>query len=250
MTPLDHAHAHMTAAPDDDGARLRFFERLLDSELVLLLDSEAEGETISPRLAQTEAGAVALAFDTDDRLSAYAGGAAYAALPGRALIEMLAGASLGLAVNLDVAPSAWLLSARDVAQLAEIASQVPEEATDYLDHIGPPEGATARLLEGLGEKLTQAAGLADGAYLVTARSAGGEGRLMLGFVGTAEGAEIALARAAGEALTFTGEDLALDVIHAPVGTPLAGALTRQGVRIEIPSPPPAIVKPEGPPRLR
>ena len=36
-TPLDAAHAAMEAAPEDDAARLRFYERLADSELFLLL---------------------------------------------------------------------------------------------------------------------------------------------------------------------------------------------------------------------
>ncbi len=36
QTPLDRAHAAMEAMPQDDAARLRFFERLADVELFLL----------------------------------------------------------------------------------------------------------------------------------------------------------------------------------------------------------------------
>ena len=40
-TVLDLAHMAMEAAPEDDTARLRFFERVADSELFLLLDADA-----------------------------------------------------------------------------------------------------------------------------------------------------------------------------------------------------------------
>ena len=42
-TALDAAHSAMTADPQDDAARLRFFERLADSELFLLLTGRGEG---------------------------------------------------------------------------------------------------------------------------------------------------------------------------------------------------------------
>ena len=48
QTPLDTAHTAMDATPDDDAARLRFFERLADSELFLLLQGEATGDSLSP----------------------------------------------------------------------------------------------------------------------------------------------------------------------------------------------------------
>ena len=50
MTPLDTAHAAMQSAPDDDAARLRFFERLADAELFLLLTKEARDERLSPEV--------------------------------------------------------------------------------------------------------------------------------------------------------------------------------------------------------
>ena len=48
LTPLDIAHGAMEAAPNDDAIRLAFYERLGDGELFLLLEAEAEGETIKP----------------------------------------------------------------------------------------------------------------------------------------------------------------------------------------------------------
>ncbi|MEO1789403.1 MAG: SseB family protein, partial [Pseudomonadota bacterium] len=47
-TPLDIAHVAMEAAPEDDAARLRFYERLVDAELVLLLAEDADGERVTP----------------------------------------------------------------------------------------------------------------------------------------------------------------------------------------------------------
>ena len=47
-TPLDRAHDAMQAEPGDDAARLRFYERLADAELFLLLDAEAEGDRSNP----------------------------------------------------------------------------------------------------------------------------------------------------------------------------------------------------------
>ena len=46
-TPLDQAHAAMDSAPDDDQKRLRFFERLADCELFLLLKDEPLGDQVA-----------------------------------------------------------------------------------------------------------------------------------------------------------------------------------------------------------
>ncbi len=47
LTPLDTAHAAMEAAPADDAARLRFYERLADSEMFLLLSEEVPDSHIT-----------------------------------------------------------------------------------------------------------------------------------------------------------------------------------------------------------
>ena len=46
-TALDRAHATMD---DSDAKRLAFFERVADSELFLLLQSEAEGDQLTPEV--------------------------------------------------------------------------------------------------------------------------------------------------------------------------------------------------------
>ena len=49
-TEIDLAHAAMVADEADDLARLRFYERLAESELFMLLEDEAEGDQISPAM--------------------------------------------------------------------------------------------------------------------------------------------------------------------------------------------------------
>ncbi len=68
-TPLDVAHARMTEAPDDDAARLRFFERLADSELCLLLEKEAGEDAVDPVVVEADGHKLVLAFDSDARLA-------------------------------------------------------------------------------------------------------------------------------------------------------------------------------------
>ncbi|MEO0917447.1 MAG: SseB family protein, partial [Pseudomonadota bacterium] len=66
-TPLDMAHAAMKATPGNDAARLRFFERISDAELFLLLREEASGGQIKPEIFETGAHRLVLAFDREER---------------------------------------------------------------------------------------------------------------------------------------------------------------------------------------
>ena len=84
VTLLDAAHAAVSADPDNEALRLRFFERLADGEMVILLEREAVGESLEPRVFDLEDGPVVLVFDREERLASFSGGIApYAALPGR-----------------------------------------------------------------------------------------------------------------------------------------------------------------------
>ncbi|OYX22830.1 MAG: hypothetical protein B7Z10_12455, partial [Rhodobacterales bacterium 32-66-7] len=110
VTFLDAAHAAVTADPENEALRLRFFERLADGEMVILLEREAEGQKLEPRVFDLEDGPVVLIFDREERLAAFSGGIApYAALPGRVIAGMLKGQGIGLGVNLGVASSSMLL---------------------------------------------------------------------------------------------------------------------------------------------
>ncbi|ETX27181.1 SseB family protein, partial [Roseivivax isoporae] len=206
-TPLDAAHRVMTEAPEDDAARLRFYARLADSELCLMLVREAEGGTLDPEIFAVEGGRFVLAFDREDRLAAFAGRAvAYAAMPGRALAGMLAGQGVGIGLNLDAAPSAMLLPAEAVDWLANTLAEAegtPAPAEARPVEVRPPEGLPRTLLAALDGALARAGGIASHAALAAVRyEDGGRGHL-LAIVGAAPGAEGALARSVQEALVFS-----------------------------------------------
>ncbi|WP_424831225.1 SseB family protein [Ruegeria sp.] len=237
-TALDAAHAAMEASPQDDAARLRFFERLADSELFLMLTEEAQGDNISPELFEVADGRFVLAFDLEERLARFAGRPVpYVALSGRVLASMLSGQGIGLGLNLDAAPSSTLIPAEALGWLSETLQHGPEEVQQELAGFEPPSGLPETLLTALDAKLATAAGLAAAAFLVgTTSKDGGRGHL-LGFVSTVEDAQPALARAVSEALTFSGiEAGALDVGFFASEDPATAALAKVGLRFDLPQP--------------
>ncbi|MBY6066834.1 SseB family protein [Leisingera aquaemixtae] len=259
-TPLDLAHAAMEAAPENDAARLRFYERLADAELFLMLTEEAAGEQISPELFETPDGAFVLVFDREERLAQFAGKPVpYAALSGRVVAQMLAGQGIGLGLNLEVAPSAFLIPPEAISWLHQTLGRAPEEVEAGVAEFTAPKGLPEALLTALDAKLATAGGLAAAAYLAGVRyAAGGQGHL-LGFVGAKEAAQASLAKAASEALTFSGiEAGAMDVGFFEAEDPVAASLARVGLRFDLPQPKaPQELKPvkpgsdpDKPPRLK
>ncbi|MCV6592584.1 MAG: SseB family protein [Silicimonas sp.] len=256
MTPLDLAHGRMTSAPDDDAARLRFFERLADSELYLLLQEDGE----SPQSFETSDGIFVLGFDEEARLAQFAGGPAdYAALSGRGLASMLAGQNVGLALNPEVAPSSMLIPAEAMDWLAQLLSEAPEATEDRAEAFHPPS-APPRLIQALDAKLASAAGLASHGLLADATYAGGRSAPVLALVAATPGAETALAQAVSEAVIFSGlEDSAVDLIFLDPDAAVTAQLARVALRIDLPepeapapAPTPAApgMDPEKPPKLR
>lgn len=257
MTDLDVAHAAMDAAPDDDAARLRFYERLADTELFMLLGREAEGEQISPEIFDIENQRFTLVFDREERLSQFVGRVApYAGLPGRGLVQMLAGQGIGLALNLEVAPSAMLIPAEAVDWLARTLAHGPDETEARLKEVSAPNVPEA-VVTGLDRKLAIAAGLARFAYLAAATYDDGSKGHALVFIDALPDAEQALANAASEALTFSGiEAGVMDVLFIRASDQLAAHLAKVGLRFDLPKPeapqtPGAPgMDPAKPPRLR
>lgn len=262
MTPLDTAHAAMLEAPDDDTARLRFFAQVADTPLLLLLTSEAQGDSLEPLVFPLETGPVVLAFDTDDRLAAFTGAPSpYAEIPGRVIAALLAGQGIGLGLNLGVAPCSFLIGAEGVDWLSETLAQGPSEAEERPLSFHAPQGLPEGLLTALDSKLARAGGLAQAAFLAGVVYDGGRRGHLLAFVDAATGAEAALARAAGEALTFSGIEAGeMDVVFLAGADPALLPLTRVALRFDLvssvpvtppPSTPPAPGSdPERPPRLR
>ncbi|WP_299895340.1 SseB family protein [uncultured Ruegeria sp.] len=235
-TALDTAHAAMQADPQNDAARLRFFERLADSELFLMLTEEARDENISPELFDVADGRFVLAFDREDRLAQFAGQPVpYVALSGRALSGMLSGQGIGLGLNLETAPSSMLVPAEALGWLAEALQHSPQEVEEELSEFLPPAGLPQNLLTALDAKLATTGGLASAAYLVATKSKSGAQSHLLGFVDAIEGAEPALAKAASEALTFSGiEAGAMDVGFFTASEAAAALLAKVGLRFDLP----------------
>lgn len=238
QTPIDAAHAAMEADPENDAKRLAFYERLGDAELFLLLEGEAQGDQIKPLIFEIPDGDLVLVFDRIERLTQFSGTVSpYAALSGRVIANLLDGEALGLGLNLDVAPSAFVLPPEGVTWMAETFGHEPDEVEAQIAEVSPPKGLPESLLTALDAKLATAMGLARCAYLVGVTYEGGGTGHMLSFVDSVPGAEGALAKAAGEALTFSGiEAGAMDVGFVAGTEPLTERLARVGLRFDLPEP--------------
>jgi hypothetical protein len=257
MTLLDAAHAAVSADPDNETLRLRFFERLADGEMVLLLEREAAGGQVEPKVFDLEEGPVVLVFDREERLAAFTGGIApYAALPGRVIAGLLKGQGIGLGVNLGVAPSSMLLPAEAMDWLAQTLEEAPQELEALPEEFVTPKVPEA-VVSALDAKLAKAGGLALAAVLAGVVYRGGRRGHLLAFLDAVEGAEAALARAMGEALVFSGVEAGeLDVAFLRSGEAGATAMLRVGLRFDLPAPEaPAApsapgLDPARPPKLR
>ncbi|WP_417243480.1 SseB family protein [Celeribacter sp.] len=258
-TAIDRAHAAMTAAPEDDNTRLRFYERVADAELFLLLEEEPQGDSpVTPRIFPVEDTQFVLVFDREERLAAFAGAVPYVALSGRSLAQMLSGSGLGLGLNLTVAPSEMLLPPEAVEWLTETLGAAPTETEGTPEEITPPHGLPESLVTALDQKLAITGGLARLAYLAGVSYQGGTKSHILAFVDHVPGSEGALAKLVSEALIFSGVEAgALDVAFFRPSDPACAALARHGLRFDLPEPevsgagPSAPgMDPSSPPKLR
>lgn len=240
MTPLDQAYAAMEIARDEDAARLRFYERLADGEMIILLEEEAEGAQMTPKIFDLEDGPMVLIFDNEERLAAFTGiPAPYAALPGRVIAGLLAGQGIGIGVNLGVAPSSMLLPPEAVDWLAETLENTPKTLEARPSHFARPAGLPESLLQALDGKLARATGLADHVLLAAVTYDDNRRGHLLAFIGAKAGAEDALARASAEALTFSGLEAGeMDVSFFDLDSTVAQAMARVGFRFDL-TPPPA-----------
>ncbi|KPU83997.1 hypothetical protein JI58_06465 [Marinosulfonomonas sp. PRT-SC04] len=235
LTPLDTAHAPMDAAPDDAAARLRFYERLADSELFLLLEGEAVGDNLSPEMFEVEGVKYVLVFDTEARLADFVdGGAHHAALSGRVVAKMLAGQGLGLGVNLGVAPSSILLPPDALVWLADMLQNAPEEVMERPVAFYAPKGGEQGLLQAIDSKLATAAGLADAAYLVTVEYDDGRQGLLLAIIDALPAAHGALATAVAEVVMFGVDETGLDVAFFAASDTVCATLAKVGLRFDLP----------------
>ena len=133
-----------------DAEGMAFYRALADAELFVLLEAEAEGDVMAPRVFDLADGPVLLAFDSEERLAGFSDRVLpYAALPGRVVAQLLAGQGIGLGINLGVAPSAMVLPPFAVDWLAETLAHGPEEAEARPQSFHPPKGLPQSLIAGV-----------------------------------------------------------------------------------------------------
>lgn len=256
MTILDQTHAAMEAGGEAEA--LAFWRSLADAELFLVLEEEATGEVMTPRVYDLAEGPLLLAFDSEERLATISDDPMpYAVLPGRVLAAQLAGQGLGLGLNLGTAcPSETILPPEAIDWLAEMLSQTdPEEAEARIAALAAPH-LPQGLLTALGGLLPSgaAAALAQVTY-----QGGGQGHMLV-LSGIRPEAEARMARAVAEALVFSGlEAAALDLAFAGAETALFLRISGAGLTVSaaevvpppMPEPPQAPGSdPDKPPRLR
>lgn len=240
MTELDRAHAAMQAGGDAEA--LRFYQILADATLYLLLDHEAEGERINPRVFDLEDGPVLLAYDTEERLAALGQGPQpdaalpYAALPGRIIAQHLAGQGVALGLNFGSgAPSEVMLPPEAMGWLAEMLETAPESVEALPEAFFSPQGLPDALTDALTFTLSGAAGLAQAALLVAVRYAGGRRGHILAVIGAPPTAQEALARALAEALAFSGIEAGeLDVTFLAGDDAAVAGMARVAQIFEVP----------------
>ncbi|QMU58325.1 MAG: SseB family protein [Boseongicola sp.] len=257
-TALDLTHQLMTEAPEDTQPRMAFYECLAVNELFLLLKSDPDGDNIEPQIFETSDGTFALVFDREYRLTEFTGQSSpYAALTGRAIASMIKDRSIGLGLNLGVAPSSMLIPADAVHWLVETLGTRPTEENGDISEVSAPFGLPGQLVSGLDTKLALAAGLAKLAYLVAVKYQSGQRGHLLAMIDPIPGAESDLAQAISDTLVFSGIEAGqLDVAFFQTTDPIAAKLAKVGLRFDLPT----IAKPElpsapgtdpaKPPRLR
>jgi hypothetical protein len=261
MTVLDAAHAAMEAGGEVGGseaAALAFWRAFADAELFLVLEREAQGEVIEPRVFDLSMGRMLLAFDTEERLATISDDpVAYVALPGRVVAAQMAGQELALGLNLGTgAGCETVLAAGSLAWLTEMLTQeAPQERQAQIARLAAPllpEGLRAALMA-----LLPGQGL--GALAQVEYTDGGWGHV-LALSGLAEGDAEQMARAVTEALAFSGLDAAaLDLVFTEAGSPLFQRIAAAGLVVQpaprAADPGPTVPKapgtdPDKPPRLR
>jgi hypothetical protein len=260
MTPLDQAHAEMEAQPEIDALRLRFYERLADCELFLLLEAEPVGDIAKPIIFPVDDQKFALVFDREERLVEFSKTPTpFISLSGRMIAGMLNGQGIGLGVNLSVAPSSILLPETAVTWLAETLAVKPEQAQARPVAVYAPRSVPEVLVMALDTKLAAMAGVAKVAYLAEVDYDDAPKNHVIAFVEAVEQAQDAITSAVSESLTFSGiEAGTLDVLFLRAADPICAQLAKVALRFDLPDlqdPKAHVIEapgsnPDKPPKLR
>ncbi|HSF94208.1 MAG TPA: SseB family protein [Thermohalobaculum sp.] len=140
------------AETDADQDWMRFYEGFAAARLFVPLEGEA-GETARPKTVTLATGAVALAFDSEARFSAFIDGPTdFAALTGAELARALAPLGVQVALNPGVSPCETVLDAGALGWIAKAAgAEVAVEETRL--RLAPPAAPDPALLEALATRI-------------------------------------------------------------------------------------------------
>jgi len=225
MTPLDQAHAAMEAGGEPEA--LAFWHEFADAELFLVLEQEAQGDSLEPRVFDLSMGRMLLAFDSEERLATISDQPMpYAALPGRVVAAQLAGQGLALGLNLGTgAGCETVLAAGSIDWLAQMLTQdAPQEHSAQIARLAAP-----LVPEALHQALRALLPVqAQGALAQVEYQDGGWGHVLALSGLTSEDAP-RMGRAVTEALAFSGLDAAaLDLVFTEAEAPLFARIAQAG----------------------
>jgi len=255
-TTLDLA---MVKKQSGDEANLGFYARLLESEMFMILEDEVGEDAARPLVLDTSDCAVALIFDTEERLAEFAGEPVpYLALSGRKMVAMLAEKDIGIGVNLGSVSETvlppdiinWL--AKNLGSKDSIEQEKPVE-------ISAPISVPEALIKALDQKLANMSGVVSAAYLVAVEYETGGKSHMLALVDVTPDAQNGVAEAMSEALLFSGIEAGrLDITFLLARDASVSRFAKVGLAFEIPelilpkaseNPAPGM-EPDRPPKLR
>jgi hypothetical protein len=246
---LDSAAKAMAGEAEGSAAHLRFYQVLAQTPLVLLLEGEAEGGDVTPRLFDLPSGALVLGFDSEDRLAHWAqdtglGPQPYAELPARVIAQQLgAHSGIGLGLNFGAgSASEMILPPEAMVWLTEVLDIAPQTLPARIAEVLPIPAQMQNMLPDVIAALTiglaGAGGMAQAASLARVRFDTGAQGHILAIFGANAAAEAPLSRAVAAALAFSGQEAAmLDVVFVTEQSAIAGAILRHGLAIDLPPPP-------------
>ena len=238
-TVLDQAQGDWAAGG------LGFYRALADAELFLVLESEALGAVMTPRVFDLSDGPLLLVFDSEERLAGFGDGPVpYAALPGRVIAAQIAGQGLALGLNLGTgAASEMILPAEAITWLMQMLDQAPAEEVEAAVLRFEAPVVPDAVLQALPPVIS-----AGPAWLAGAVFAQGRRGIMLALTGVDPADQARMARAVTEALAFSGLDASeLDLVFVAEGGAVVARMGAVGLmfRPEV-RPEPAVAAPKPP----
>lgn len=234
QTPLDLAHAAMTAAPDDVTARSAYYSQFATTEIFVLLAGEA-GETFEAQMIEMDGRRYALAFDTEERMAAFCDAPTpYLSLSGRTLVQALSGQTVGVGLNLGVAETSMLIPVEALEWISERIGPEVKIDTGRIAELSPPDLDDIKVLRALDARLAAFSGPDRSAYLVHALYETERVHLIV-LEGVPEPERTAVAGALTEAVRFLNPDLAIDTLFADREDAVLMAARKAGLRFDMTS---------------